>query len=421
VAKRGFFAELQYQNQLAEKRRLQAQRAAARANAAAMREAEQAQSRAERAAAQYARATEAQKKEAERDAKRWHQEMRLAEVASLNAQLEQVRDELGSLLAATLDVDDFVDLEDLRVAAEHPPFGGSDLEVATPPVFLVTAPEEPVFVEPEGPKGLGGLFGKKKHAEAVAAARVDFDAIHARWQSDVAAVPARQLEQMREYDAVEQQRLISLEQAQEAYRRACDEREAEAATANVPLDDLIAGLETGKDASVQEYVGIVLGNSVYPESFAAEYEFAFDAELKELVLTALVPPPAAVPVEKEYRYVKAKDEITASATTKKDLRDRYAEAVFQVALRTMHEVFEADRAGHIGTIALTVATEAIDTATGRQKRTSLVAVGAERESFMEFDLSNIVPSATLQHLGASLSKSPYDLVGIDGAKGVRGR
>ena len=87
----------------------------------------------------------------------------------------------------------------------------------------------------------------------------------------------------------------------------------------------------------------------------------------------------------------------------------------------MHEVFEADRAGHIETIALTVATEAIDPATGRQKRTSLVAVGAERESFMQFDLNNIVPSATLQHLGASLSKSPYDLVGIDDAQGVRGR
>jgi restriction system protein len=169
---------MQYQNQLAEKRRLQAQRAAARANEAAIREAEQAQKRAERAAAQYARATEAQKKEAEREAKRWHQEMRLAEVASRNARLEQVRDELDSLLAATLDVDDFVDLEELRVAAEHPPFGRSDLEAPTPLPELVSAPDEPVFVEPEAPKGLGGLFGKKKHAEAVAAARVEFDATH---------------------------------------------------------------------------------------------------------------------------------------------------------------------------------------------------------------------------------------------------
>ena len=40
---------------------------------------------------------------------------------------------------------------------------------------------------------------------------------------------------------------------------------------------------------------------------------------------------------------------------------------------------------------------------------------------MTFDLHNIVPEATLQHLGASLSKSPYDLVSIDATRGVRGR
>jgi len=68
-----------------------------------------------------------------------------------------------------------------------------------------------------------------------------------------------------------------------------------------------------------------------------------------------------------------------------------------------------------------VATDAKDPATGLNKRTTFVAVAAERESFTAFDLANIVPLATLQHLGASVSKSPYDLVGIDSSPGVRGR
>jgi restriction system protein len=50
-----------------------------------------------------------------------------------------------------------------------------------------------------------------------------------------------------------------------------------------------------------------------------------------------------------------------------------------------------------------------------------VAVGVERAAFMSFDLANIVPLATLQHLGASVSKNPFDLVGIDDSQGVRGR
>jgi restriction system protein len=422
MAKRGFFAELQHQNQLAAKRQLQAERESARANAAAQRRADQARRQSERARAQLSRASAAQQKAAEREAKRLHEESQLAEVASLNAQLVETYDEIDSILSATLAVDDFVDLEQLRVVAEHPPFAHTDLEVPTSPPTRIAAPPEPVIVEPEPPKGLGGMFaGKRKHAEAVAAVRAAFAVTHQAWQTVAAGVPARQLQQVQERDGAEQQRLAQLEQARSEYRCECDEREAQAAATNQALDELISGVRTGLDTAVQEYVGIVLGNSVYPEALCVAHDFQFDSELKELVLTVLVSSPAGLPSEKEYRFVKAKDEIVATALPKKDLKDRYGNAVYQVALRTLHEVFEADRMGHINTIALTVVTEAIDPATGLNKQTRLVAVGAERRSFAKFDLSNIVPFATLQHLNASISKSPYDLRGIDDSPGVRGR
>lgn len=422
MARRGFFAQLHHQNQLAAKRQLQAERAAGRANAAAQRQAEQARKQYERATAQVARASAAEQKAAEREATRLHEEARLAEVASLNAQLAETYDQIDSILSATLEVDDFVDLEQLRVMAEHPPFARTDLEVPTPPPTPISPPPEPVLTEPEAPKGLGGVFGgKKKHAGAVAAVQAAFAVAHQAWQAEAAAVPARQLRQMQDRDATEQKRLVRLEQVRGEYRRECEEREATAAAANQMLDELINGLQAGVDSAIQEYVGIVLGNSVYPEVLSVEHDFEFDSELKELALTVLVSPPDGLPSEKEYKFVKAKDEITATTLPKKDLKDRYAAAICQVALRTLHEVFEADRAGHINTIALTVATEAIDPATGLNKRTALVAVGADRASFVTFDLSNIVPLATLQHLGASVSKSPYDIVGIDGSQGVRGR
>jgi len=375
MAKRGFFAELQHQNQLAAKRDAQAQRAHARENAAAQRHAEQARRQSERAAAQLARASATDQKAAEREAKRLHEEARLAEVVSLNAQLAETFDEIDSILSATLAVDDFVDLEELRVTAEHPPFARTDLEVPTPPPTPISAPPEPVLVEPEAPKGVGGMFGgKRKHAEAVAAAQEAFVAAHQSWQADAARIPARQLQQMQERDAAEHQRLVELEAERGAYDRECEAREAEAARANTRLDDLIKGMQSGADAAIQEYVGIVLGNSVYPEALSVEHDFDFDSELKELALTVLMSPPEALPSEKGYRYVKAKDEITATALPKRNLKARYASAVYQVALRTLHEIFEADRAGQINTVALAVATDANDPATGLNKRTTLVAV-----------------------------------------------
>lgn len=364
----------------------------------------------------------AEQKAAAKEAKRLHEEARLAEVEALNAQLEDTADELDRILEATLDVDDYVDLESLRATATHPPFPRPELERPTPEVTPLSAPPEPVFEEPEPPSGLGAVFGgKKKHAAAVAAARQEFDVKHDAWKAEAAAVPARQLEQIRERDAQEQRRLDALRDAREAYGRECAARDAEIAEANGRLDALIQGLEAGDHAAVREYVGIVLGNSVYPALLDVEHEFEFDPETKELTLTVLVAPPDRLPAEKAFKYVKAKDEITATPLAKKDLKARYESVVHQVALRTLHEVFEADRAGQIQTIALEVGTETIDPATGRAKRMVFVGVGAERASFMAFDLHNVVPSATLQHLGASMSKNPYELVSIDGAPGVRGR
>jgi restriction system protein len=48
-----------------------------------------------------------------------------------------------------------------------------------------------------------------------------------------------------------------------------------------------------------------------------------------------------------------------------------------------------------------------------------VVVAADREKFTQFDLSKVVPKATLEHLGAALSKSPSDLTPADTSRGVR--
>lgn len=175
------------------------------------------------------------------------------------------------------------------------------------------------------------------------------------------------------------------------------------------------------NAAVQEYVGIVLSNSVYPEVLGVEHDYEYDPETRELTLTVLVCVPGRLRAEKAYRYVKAKDEIIATALPNKDLKERYASVIHQVALRTLHEIFEADRAGKIQTIALQVASDAKDPATGLERRVAFVGVGADRDSFMRFNLHNIVPAATLEHLGAAVSKNPYELVGIGEAPGVRGR
>jgi restriction system protein len=418
MAKRSFLAEHMYQTQVSAAQKQRDATAAAKAQEKAARDAERAQAAAARAAASANRASAAEQKAAEKEALRLHQEAAQAEVESKNAQLAAMYDEIDSMLATTLAVDDFVDLEELRSVATHPPFDRGDLELATPMPAPITGPTEPVWVEPPTAKG---LFGKKKHAEEVAALRAEFDRQHSAWQAEMAEVPGRQLAAMQSHQALEQQRIASLAAERTRYAAECEQRERDTAAGNAALDALIAGLAANREDAVQEYIGIVLSNSVYPECFPVEFDHQFDSMMRELTLTVTVPAPATLPTAKEYKYNKAKDEIAATAASAKECKDRYANAVAQVAVRTLHEVFESDRSGRIQTIAVTVGTSAVNPATGLNGFVPLIAAAADRATFTQFDLSQAVPSATLQHLGALVSKNPYELVAIDTSKGVRGR
>lgn len=420
--KRGFFAELQHQQQVAARKRQQQQRTAARDHAAAQRAADRSIAAALQMAAKMQRASAAEQKAAEKELKRLHVESMEAEALARTAMLRQQYDEIDSLLSATLEVDDYVELEDLRQTAEHPPFATENDRPGLPPPAL-PVPVEPVYSPPPGePSKVGGLFGgRKKYAELEAEARRQHDVAHAAWRTEMEALPGREAQQRAAYENAEQQRLDRLTADRQRFEDECADRDRAVQESNAHLDSLIQNLAYGVDEAVHEYVGIVLGNSVYPDSFPVTHEYEYRSDLKELALTAIVPPPDALPTVKEYKYNRAKDEIVAANLPQKETKDRYRNAVVEVAIRSIHEVFEADRAGWIQSISLTVASDAVDPATGRPTRVPLVATATDRATFATFDLANVVPTATLQHLGAQVSKNPSELTPIDASRGVRGR
>ncbi len=420
MAKRGFFAEMQYQNQQAAKRQAAAHQRAVREQQSAQRSAQKAAHDAERARLQREKATAAEQNAAEKEALRLHIEDMTAQAAEHTTALQSEFDEIDGILDAALSSEAFIDLEALRTRVDHPPFDPQGLDIPLPQPTMALAPPEPQFVEPPAPKGLGGVFGKKHHAEDLAKARAAFDSAHAAWQQEAAKVPGLQLAQMQEHQKLESERVEKLAGCRAAYDAGCADRQRTVDEANAKVDRLIADLEAHDEVAIQEYVAMVLGNSVYPDHFPVIHDFEFGPELRELSLTVSLPGPSTLSDIKEYRYNKAKDEIVASNLTAKQVKDRYAKAAYSVALRTLHEIFKTDRYGHIQTIALNVDTEDLDRAIGVMKRVPLIAVATSRERFSEIELANVEPLATLQYLKAEVSKNPAGLVAIDESRGVRG-
>lgn len=418
MARRGFFAELHRQSRIAERERERNQRDAARQHAAALRHLEQTQKAAERARTQLAKSEVAERKRLEKEAKETHLAAREAEVEERNQALAEIYAEIDGLLKSTLSRDDYVDLATLRREPEHPAFDRSDLEAPVPQPATIPDPPKPSLQIPDPPRGLASLFGKKKHAEAVDAAQQALERAIAEWQVQCRQVEAQRQAANQKHARAEEKRIEQLRQERARYAQDCRNREDEVAAHNRRLDELVSNLAYGAVEAVQEYVSIVLSNSVYPEQLPVTHEFEFNPATAELDLRVAIPPPEAIPTDKIFKYAKATDEVVSTPLSQKECRDRYAGAVHQVALRSFHEVFESDRRGLIRTISLEVGTTAIDPATGRRGYIPFVIAAAERDAFLAFDLASVVPALTLARLGAALSKNPYALAPADRA-GVR--
>ena len=83
-----------------------------------------------------------------------------------------------------------------------------------------------------------------------------------------------------------------------------------------------------------------------------------------------------------------------------------------MTLRTLHEVFEADRSGLVETVVFNGLVKTTDPGTGKPISPCLVTVRTTRDVVAEFDLAQVDPLTCLDRLNASVSKKPGDLAPV---------
>ena len=315
MAKRGFFAEMNHQAQQAEKRRRQQEAAAVRAHASAVRAAETARRKAQNARAAAARASAAEQKAAERVAAQLYAEARAAEVNSMNVDLANAYDEIDGLLAATLEVDDYVDLESLKVTSvEHPPFDPGQLAVPAEPDAGTGLPAAAGTCSPAGADRAVRCVRQEEAPGGGGAGRGD----HRQQCAEVAGALPEDVRRLRGRAGPARAGRGAARQgprrgARPATTSECAQREAEAQQRNEELTKFINDLAFDVRDAIEEYVGIVLSNSVYPDAFPVELRPHVRPRHPRADADGVRPGTGGVPSVKEYRYVKAKDEIVADA------------------------------------------------------------------------------------------------------------
>ena len=181
---------------------------------------------------------------------------------------------------------------------------------------------------------------------------------------------------------------------------------------NAEVDAFREAYHAGEPDAVLNYASMVLASSRYPQDFPQQHRVAYVPESRQLVIEMDLPGFAVVPENLEFRYVKSKDEISPKARPTTQRRALYASVVSQVALRTVHEIFESDRAEHLESVVFNGHVDTIDPRTGRPIRPCLITLRTTRDVFDGLDLAHVEPQACLRGLSASVSKSPAELAPV---------
>src|SRR5207247_1646378 len=126
------------------------------------------------------------------------------------------------------------------------------------------------------------------------------------------------------------------EEERVAFRRKQEERNAE-------IDEFEKAYRESNREAIIAYCSMVLERSVYPETIAHEFRVTYSVESKELVIEFDLPKPDVVPSVVEYKYVKARDAIETKPRKQSEIKELYQDVIAAIALRTIHEEFEADQ------------------------------------------------------------------------------
>src|SRR5581483_4901552 len=169
-----------------------------------------------------------------------------------------------------------------------------------------------------------------------------------------------------EYELRERGRSAALAKARQDHEAEVERVKAEVAAQHSEVDAFRARFAADSPAAIVEYFSLVLDRSSYPEAFPKQHRMAFVPESKQLVVEYELPTvEAAVPKVKQCRYVRARDAIDESSRPASQVKSLYASLVAQVVLRTLHELFEADRESKLETIVLNAFVNTVAPATGK--------------------------------------------------------
>jgi restriction system protein len=308
--------------------------------------------------------------------------------------------ELQGILHATLHVDDTIRWEALLDRRKFPEFKFEQPKPDRDAIrreILGSPPNEQEIRERMGvpfPRPiiefvLPFLITRREQAERLAAGA---------YKNELREYREREKDAVAAYNEKVRQYNESLRLEKARYCRARDEFAEKQKAHNDEILAFRQQYESGSAAGIERYCQTVLQNSTYPSGISADSDTMFEESSKTFVVNFWLPSPTDVPRVAEYKFVAATKSIKEVAMKKDQHQSLYDELIHQIALRTIHEVIEADYAGGIQAVVFNGLVRGVDTKTGKDFSSCIITCEASRAVFEEFDLSRVKPMECIRGL-----------------------
>lgn len=273
-------------------------------------------------------------------------------------------------------------------------------------VFLEPPPrprllEAPPFDEPRRsmiqfqPRlGILDYLLPRRRAKRIEEANRLFEKAHKEWE-----------EAVREIETVNRTRIQASDREragwEERRRRFQQEREQQHSS----IDELRLRYLNGDPDAVEEYCDIVLANSQYPDFFPQEFELEYNPENKILIVEYRLLSPSQIPRLQEVKYIRSRNELKEVWITDSRANQLFDVICYQICLRTVHEIFEADVVGAIAAVAFNGWVDFVDPATGHETKACILSLQVSKEEFEQINLAAVDPKTCFRNLkGVSSSR-----------------
>ncbi len=237
------------------------------------------------------------------------------------------------------------------------------------------------------------LFNSLKNKK-IAKAEERYKEYHDKWEADMKEYNLsneefeRQKEKIiEEYNQLEE----NWKQQEEEFYRQQNEK-------NNILDHKKELYLKGDQNAVIEYCEIVLNNSKYPDWFPKYFDLEYNPETKILIVEYLLPSIDHFPTLAEVKYVSTKKELKEIYLSEFQINKIFDESIYKITLRTIHELFNADKANALDAIIFNGWVNAINKATGKMVTNCIVSIQVTKNEFLNINLSNIDPKLCFRNL-----------------------